>query len=172
MVYGTIEGEKMQVIIFNGKTYNSIEDMPADERRAYEQVSQMLVDKNGNGIPDLLEGDLVQNVLAAHSTGMHVTVNGRVYHTLEDLPPDLRQSVDGAFKMLSNMGMLTNPSGANSPQTNQPPQAVSKPFLAPQPSPVMEEDKGTGTFTVVIIGVVLCFALAVAAFAALYFMNR
>ncbi|RIK48355.1 MAG: hypothetical protein DCC59_15295, partial [Chloroflexi bacterium] len=83
----------MPSVIFNGKTYNSIEDMPADERKAYEQVSQILVDKNGNGIPDLLEGDMAQNVLAAHSTGMHVTVNGKVYRTLEDLPPDLRQSV-------------------------------------------------------------------------------
>jgi hypothetical protein len=80
--------------------------------------------------------------------------------------------VDGAFKMLSNMGILTNPSGANSSQPNQPLQAKSKPFLAPQSSSVIEEDKGSGAFTFVIIGVVLCFALAVAAFAALYFLNR
>lgn len=163
----------MQVIIFNGKTYNSIEDMPADERRAYEQVSQILVDKNGNGIPDLLEGDMVQKVLAAHSNNMHVTVNGKVYHTLEDLPPDLRQSVDGAFNMLSNMGILANPPGAtNAPYTNPPPQAATKPFLSPQPSSVMEEDKGSGIFTYAIVAVVLCFALAVAAFAVFYFMNR
>ena len=158
----------MQIIIFNGKTYNSIEDMPANERQAYEQVSQLLVDKNGNGIPDLLEGDMAQNVLAAHSNNAHVTVNGKVYHTLEDLPRDLRQSVDGAFKMLSTMGMLTTPADTNTP----PPQAVSKPFLPSQPSSAIEEDSRTGAFTYVILGVVLCFALAVAAFAAFYFMNR
>lgn len=163
----------MQVVIFNGKTYNSIEDMPADERRAYEQVSQILVDKNGNGIPDLLEGDMVQKVLAAHSDNMHVTVNGRVYHTLEDLPPDLRQSVDGAFNVLSNMGILANTSGANAPYTNPPSQQdSSKPFLSPSSSSAMEEDKGSGIFTYVILGVVLCFALAVAAFAVFYFLNR
>ncbi len=163
----------MQVIIFNGKTYNSIEDMPADERRAYEQVSQILVDKNGNGIPDLLEGDMVQKVLAAHSNNMHVTVNGKVYHTLEDLPPDLRQSVDGAFNMLSNMGILASSPGAtNAPSTNPPPQAADKPFHSSQSSSVVEEDKGSGIFTYAIIAVVLCFALAVAAFAVLYFLNR
>ncbi len=50
----------MATIIFNGKTYNSLEEMPANERQTYEQIANMLVDKNGNGIPDFLEGDLVQ----------------------------------------------------------------------------------------------------------------
>lgn len=163
----------MPSVIFNGKTYNSIEDMPADERKAYEQVSQILVDKNGNGIPDLLEGDMAQNVLAAHSTGMHVTVNGKVYRTLEDLPPDLRQSVDGAFKVLSSMGILPSQSEAKPSQANPPPQTGSKPFLStPSSSPVIEEDKGLGVFSYAIIAIILCFALTVAAFAAIYLMNR
>ena len=162
----------MQAIIFNGKSYKSIEEMPAGERKAYEQVSQILVDKNGNGIPDLLEGDMVQNILAAHSDNTHVTINGRVYHTLEDLPPDLRQSVDGAFKMLSNMGVLTSSVAVNNSQPAQPSTPVSKPFLPPQTSSAIEEDRGSNTFTYVIVGVVLCFTLAVLAFAVTYFMIR
>ncbi|MCE7858728.1 MAG: hypothetical protein DYG86_02945 [Chloroflexi bacterium CFX2] len=149
----------MPTVIFNGKTYHSIDDMPAGERQAYEQVSQILVDKNGNGIPDLLEGDMVQNVLAAHSTGMHVNVNGKVYHTLEDLPPDLRESVDGAFKMLSNMGMIANTPAMENPPSNRPQQVESKPFLSTQASSVIEEDKGSGVFFYAIVSVVLCFAI-------------
>ena len=45
-------------IIFNGKTYNSLEEMPANERQAFEQMQQIFVDANGNGIPDFMEGDI------------------------------------------------------------------------------------------------------------------
>lgn len=163
----------MPAIIFNGKTYRDATDMPEAERKAFEEMTRMFADENGNGIPDLLEGDMVQKVLAAHSNTMHVTVNGKVYQTLEDLPPDLRQSVDGAFNMLSNMGILADPSRANAPHTNPPPQQpASKPFISPSSSSVMEEDRGSGIFTYAILGVVLCFALAVAAFAVFYFLNR
>ena len=31
-------------IIFNGKTYNSIDEMPVNERQAYEQMSQIFKD--------------------------------------------------------------------------------------------------------------------------------
>lgn len=163
----------MPTIIFNGKTYNSIEEMPANERQAFEQMSQMFVDKNGNGIPDFLEGDMVQKVLAAHSNNMHVSVNGQTYHTLEDLPPDLRQSVDGAFQMLSNMGILSNMPGTQPSQASNEPKVSSRPFIAPQSNPVIEEDQGgRSIFSLVIIGVVLCFALTAATIAIFVFMNR
>lgn len=163
----------MPVIVFNGKTYNSIEEMPANERQAFEQMSHMFVDKNGNGIPDFLEGDMVQKVLAVHSSNMHVTVNGKPYHTLEDLPPDLRQNVDQAFQMLSNMGILSNIPNVQAPQANREAVVESRPFIAPQSSPVIEEDQGNRSiFSLVIIGVVLCFALTSAAIAIFYFMNR
>jgi hypothetical protein len=162
----------MPVIIFNGKTYADIEEMPVNERQAYERMSQLLVDKNGNGIPDLLEGDRMQNVLAVHSGSARISVNGKVYHTLEDLPPDLRQSVDGAFKMLSGLGMATNLPPAQTPPVNQTPKIETKPFIAAQPSSAIEEDKSPGIFSFVIIGVVLCSALAAAATAVYYFMIR
>src|SRR5512147_596328 len=96
----------MATIIFNGKTYNDINDMPADERQVFEQMSQMFVDKNGNGIPDFLEGDIVKNVITARSTQANINVNGRTYNSFNELPPEMRQHVDGAFKMLSKMGFL------------------------------------------------------------------
>ena len=153
----------MQTIIFNGKTYKSIEEMPVNERQAFEQMSKMFVDANGNGIPDLLEGDLVKNVITAHSTQTNINVNGQTYHSFNELPPELRQQVDGAFQMLSNMGILNG-----TPETP----AKSKPFIAPQTSSVMEEDRGNSVFPMVIGGIVLCFAIAVLTIAVLYFMGR
>ena len=158
----------MQTIIFNGKTYKSIEDMPANERQAFEQMSQMFVDANGNGIPDLLEGDVVKNVISAHSTHTSINVNGQTYTSFNELPPELRQQVDGAFQMLSNMGVLNGTPEAQ-PQEIQ---TRSKPSTAPQTSSVIEEDRGNSVFPMVLGGIVLCFAIAVLTIAILYFMGR
>lgn len=160
----------MPTIIFNGKTYNSVDEMPANERQAFEQMSQMFVDKNGNGIPDLLEGDMVQNVLATHSSQTHVIhADGKTYNTLEDLPPELRQRVDGAFQMLSNMGITSA-----APQTasvSREPRFESKPF-EPQGSTVIQEEGGRGSFVMILGGIVLCFAVIVVTVGALYLLNR
>ena len=87
----------MATIIFNGKSYNSLEEMPEKERKAYDQMMDIFADKNGNGIPDFMEGDMVQKVLAANSTS--INISGATYHSLDELPPELRQSVDKAFKV-------------------------------------------------------------------------
>ena len=157
----------MPTITFNGKTYNSPDEMPANERKAYDQMMGMFVDKNGNGIPDFLEGDLVQNVLSAHST--NVNVSGMTVHNLDDLSPELRQKVDGAFQMLSNMGILTDQS--QTPQISREPQIASKPFAA-QTSSAMEEDRGTSIFSIIVISILLCLGLTAATIAVWVFMNR
>lgn len=162
----------MSRITFNGKTYNDINEMPANERQAFEQMSSMLVDANGNGIPDLLEGDMVQNVFAAHSSQMHgIRVNGKTYHTLEDLPPELRQQVDGAFQMLSNMGILQGMPEAQAAPPSREPSFESKPF-EPQGSTVIQEEGGRSTFALALGGIVLCFAVVAVTFGVLYLMNR
>jgi hypothetical protein len=157
----------MPIIVFNGKSYNSPNEMPVNERKAYEQMMGMFVDKDGNGIPDLLEGDLVQNVLSAHST--KVNLSSMTVHSLDDLSPEMRQKVDGAFQMLSNMGILTDQSQA--PQISREPQSASKPFAA-QTSNVMEEEHGMSVFSIIVIGILLCLGLAAATIAVWVFMNR
>jgi hypothetical protein len=90
-------------IQFNGKDYASIEEMPADERRRYEQVMQMarplLPDADQNGVPDVLE---VGNHLGVRAT-VHtkIVVNDRTYTSPEELPPDLRQKYDEAMQRAS-----------------------------------------------------------------------
>jgi len=163
-------------LTFNGKTYNSIEEMPANERQAFEKVSALLADKNGNGIPDFLEGDIAQKVLTAYSG--NITINGQEYHSLEELPNDTKDRIRSAFGMLAKMG-LVSPESTSATVTQvqsvhvEPKQtAVSKPFAPAQTPSVMEEDRGSNIFVLVIGVVVLCFVLAVAAFAVFYFTGR
>ncbi len=157
----------MPKITFNGKTYNSVEEMPANERQAFEKISQMFVDKNGNGIPDLLEGDVVKNVLTAHSTHANVTVNGQTYTSFHDLPPETRQQVDGAFRMLSNMGFLQG----TSEFTNTPSTFESKPF-EPQKSTAIEEEGGRSSFVLILSGIMICISIIVVTIGVLYLLNR
>jgi len=166
----------MPFIQFNGKTYNNIEEMPANERQAFEKVSALLADKNGNGIPDFLEGDIAQKVMTAYSG--NISINGQEYHSLEELPEDMKNRIRSAFGLLSNMG-LVSPEGTSATVTQvqsthvEPKQpAVSRPFTPKQTPSVMEEDRGSNIFALSIGLVVLCFVLAVAAFAAFYFLGR
>lgn len=71
-------------ILFNGKTYRSLEDMPPGVRQAYESVMQVLADKNQNGLPDLFEG-------ALRTQHTSLVYNGQSYERLEDLPPEARE---------------------------------------------------------------------------------
>jgi hypothetical protein len=98
-------------------------------------------------------------------------VDGKIYHSLEDLPPELRQSVDGAFQMLSDMGILQSMPEAQTPPINREPQFESKPFV-PQGSPVIEEERGGNTFTLILGGMILCSALAAIAMAVYYLSGR
>lgn len=165
----------MPTIHFNGKTYNNLEEMPADEKQAYEQMMGMFVDKNGNSIPDFLEGDMVQKVISAYSTNPSIQVSGKTYHNLDELPPELRQSVDGAFKMLSKMGILD---GTPNQTQNTFEEHASKhtvhnedyikptPFVSREYKPVIEEDKGSNPllWLLIVAGLVLCIGAAVIAF--------
>ena len=151
----------MATIIFNGKTYNSIDEMPPEARQAYEQVAHMLVDKNGNGIPDFLEGDMVKNIMSV-VTGS-INFNGDTYDNMKDLPPDVQAQVQGAFQKLSELGIVTDKNNppmmqVNSAQMGSDPMPVSKPFVSREYNPAIQEDKGPGVMVwlAVGLGLVLC----------------
>jgi hypothetical protein len=57
-------------ITFDGKTYRSIDDMPPNVRRSYEDVAEMMADRDGDGVPDMLEGGdpvFIENMRRAHA---------------------------------------------------------------------------------------------------------
>ncbi len=165
----------MATIIFNGKTYSSIEEMPANERQAFDQLSTMFVDKNGNGIPDFMEGDLAQNIFTAYSS--NVNINGRNFSNMNDLPEDIRARVQGAFEKMAELGIVTkttSPMGmqVNETQLEQIPQSLSKPFISQETSPAIQEDRGSNTFLWVLGGIILFFLALVAVIAVLYFVVK
>ena len=66
-------------IIFNGKEYNRLEDMPPEARRAYQQAMGMLADKNQNGVPDFMEGMMVSgNIPTTTQSTANVVTSGPV----------------------------------------------------------------------------------------------
>jgi hypothetical protein len=90
-----------KLIVIDGKTYKSVEEMPEDVRRNYEQALGNM-DKDRNGIPDMLENanaffddkdgtpDTFEGMTSKVITTTKVIVNGREYNSLNDLPPDVR----------------------------------------------------------------------------------
>jgi hypothetical protein len=76
-------------IIFNGKTYTQVEDMPPDVRQAYEQAMAQFADRNKNGIPDIFEGRTQDNVVAIQQSS--ITFNGREYKSTGEMPPMVRR---------------------------------------------------------------------------------
>lgn len=163
----------MATIIFNGKTYNSLEEMPANERQAFEQLSTMFVDKNGNGIPDFLEGDLAQNVMTAFTST--VNINGRTYNGLNELPADVRDKVQGAFEKLSELGIVTKNSQmmaqVNSTQTGRETQVPSKPFVSREYNPAIQEEGNTNRMVWVMVGLGLILCLAITALGIFFLMQ-
>lgn len=41
-----------------GKTYNSIDEVPPELRETYQQMLQVLGDKDGDGLPDIFQGNI------------------------------------------------------------------------------------------------------------------
>jgi hypothetical protein len=111
-----------QQIIFKGKTYASVDEMPPDVRQVYDQVMKMLPDKNQNGVPDILEGgslgmlkglgglladadhdgkpDFLENIQAGTVTQTTFVVDGKTYYSLDELPPDARQKYEAAMSKM------------------------------------------------------------------------
>jgi phage-related protein len=141
-------------IMFNGKSYNSLEEMPVNERQAYEQLRKIFVDANGNGIPDFLEGDVAQKVITAFTKQFNY--GGQVYNNLEQLPPEARQKVQAAFTKLQQMGLI-NPEVAE-----QISQKTSNFDFAFQPSspliqkePVIQESSSKATGTAILVAIII-----------------
>jgi len=92
----------MSQIFFNGKQYNSLDEMPADQRAAYEQVMAFMKDENNNGIPDLFEGDVIQKMMGMAST--RVIINGQEMQSFESLPPEARAKFEKPCRNLVRSG--------------------------------------------------------------------
>ena len=92
-----------QKITFNGKTYNSVEEMTAEERQAYEAIMNVFGDKNQNGVPDILEnmrGGVTHQPFNLQMSSTTIVHNGQVYHSADELPADLRAKYEAKMSAL------------------------------------------------------------------------
>jgi hypothetical protein len=93
-------------ITVNGQTYSSIEEMPPEVRRQYEFAMGLLADKDGNGIPDVLEGrdvpvqadsgNLINSSFVTKVMASTIKVNGQEYSRWEDVPSTIRDAIEKA----------------------------------------------------------------------------
>lgn len=103
-------------IVIDGKTYNSVEDMPEDVRRSYEAAMRGLnstspagidplqslvnifADADKNGVPDIMETGQIMNVAG----NMKIVVDGNTYNGVDELPPDARAKYEQAMGSMDN----------------------------------------------------------------------
>ena len=103
-------------IVVNGREYASADQMPADVREGYERAISALADKNGNGIPDILEldlGTLTRSVSEAGKSGslslpattvvtsQKFVINGHTYDSIEQMSPADRRQYDAVQSLLA-----------------------------------------------------------------------
>lgn len=145
----------MPQIHFKGKAYNDLAEMPATEREMYDQLMSVMVDENGNGIPDLLEGDVVGNIIeiARKSGGDSEGISA-----LEQMSPEMRARISKGVARLQEFGLLAGM--PDLPQNSQPSSSwenaeirSSKPII--QTESAIQEDTGSR------VGVFLILALVI-----------
>lgn len=104
-----------KIIVIDGKSYYSVDEMPPDIRQKYEQAMKSLGDANTNQIPDAFETmnpladkdkngipDILENIAASHATvnTMKIIVDGKEFDGLENLPPEARARYEEAMGKL------------------------------------------------------------------------
>jgi hypothetical protein len=89
-------------IIFNGKEYNNVDEMPADARQAYQQAMGVFGDANKNGIPDILEGGVPSTNIVMTTGQMQIVWDGKVYTSIDQLPPEAREKYQKAMGQLAH----------------------------------------------------------------------
>ena len=151
-----------KIIVIDGKTYNSVEDMPPDVRQRYEAAMRSLGDANDNRIPDVFENmniladndkdglpDVVENLVAGQTAvnSMKIIIDGKEFNGLADLPPEVRARYEEAIGKLDAdrdgipdfvEGMLRTTNQTLSSPTSFPTEALlsSAAFRRPQNKPI------------------------------------
>jgi hypothetical protein len=89
----------MARISFNGQEYDSVEAMPPEVRQLFQMAAGLLGDANNNGVPDILEG-AASGVTSTVSSATQIVADGKVYSSVDELPPEARQRFQEAMGRL------------------------------------------------------------------------
>ena len=168
----------MAKLTVNGITYESVNDMPPEVRRVYDQAMAKLpdlADRDGDGIPDFVQGE-GRPVHGRTTVRKTLVVNGTSYADENAMPPDVRQIYDEAMRRVSAGGpnvtknelklsfQITAPGfkfriGSGAPPPSQPADRVGGPDPAlqplagtPPPNPIEPASSGAGLRTALLLG--------------------
>jgi len=88
-------------ITVNGVVYDSIEAMPPEVRRQYDEAMKTLSSLpsgQDGGTTQVFTGGLGKNVGASVVVNRFVTVNNKTYGNLDEVPPEVRQQFQDAMQ--------------------------------------------------------------------------
>jgi len=107
-------------IVFNGTEYDGVENMPPDVRRAYETALESLGKAGGETLASLLKDGSGGGAGGAggariKATFREIVVNGKKYDSLDEMPPDIRQSYEEAMASLAPDESAAPPSRGTPP---------------------------------------------------------
>lgn len=185
-----------KLIVIDGKTYKSVDEMPEDVRRQYEQAMRSFKDQNANRVPDVFENnnvladknrngipDVMENTAGAPiiASTMKVLVDGREFNSLDDLPPEARAKYEQAMGALdaNRNGIPDFMEGMMNVQQSAAPVSTSFGTQTPRPartpiasvSPTITPDTSNG-WLLALLGAALLFFCAAAAVGIWYFFIR
>jgi len=108
-------------IIFNGRVYRSVSEMPPDERQLYERLEKLITDADRDGVPDILQQGSIEGLkqvfgfmkdiskmsssgkpLDQHQlaiikvTDTSIMVNGKTFRSVDAMPPEVRRVYQSA----------------------------------------------------------------------------
>jgi hypothetical protein len=168
-----------KLIVIDGKTYKSVDEMPEDVRRQYENAMRGL-DKNQNGMPDAFEGlASFQGATTNTTNSAKIIINGQVYDGLDQLPPEVRAKYEQAMSAMDANrngvpdfleGMLNVPNQkANQATVNI--GTVTPPPASRNPMPVGSaiEPESSGGWMLALAGILLIGLCLVAAGAGVWY---
>ena len=184
-----------KIIVIDGKTYKSVEEMPADGRRAYERAMSQFSDNDGSGTPEVLEDltslkdqnkdgmpDVFEGIVSNMISSTKIIADGNEYNSLEELPPDVRAKYEQAMRALDSNrngvpdffeGMINRSAQPNKEQNVQ---AMPTPSIVRAskaiPANTNIEPEATNKWMLALFGFALFGVCLAGAFAAWYFFLR
>ena len=102
----------------NGRVYGSWDDLPEDLRQQLA-ASGMMADEDGDGVPDVFQGTFPAQAPQASQ----FAVDGQMYGSIAELPPEQRAKVEAAMAAWTGMVAPQAPAIPPAPPAPAPPQA-------------------------------------------------
>ena len=143
-------------IVFNGKEYDSVDQMPPDVRKEYEVALETLRKSGGEEILSVLQRDMGVSGTHIKATFREIVVNGKKYDSVDAMPPDVRRTYEQAMARVAPAGAAVRPPVAPAPAARA---------IRPPPSDEDAEQRGGGLWRIP-------FWIAVGALGAWWLLRR